>query len=366
MARKGTPKKQASAVSKAHAKLRAATATAKEAAQAKAAAKPHTIAVSGAAGRLGKLLVTALLQKGYHVIAIVRDDLAEWELRKHACNRVSESFCKAHPALFIVKDQLDNSDALAQKIAGATDFVHLAAKIDYSATLDEMIRANVAPTKVAAEACRKADARLIFISSTSVTRKDSATPINEEAAANPINNYGKSKSLAEDAVRQSTAAYVICRFPIIYGEGFTEGFSKVLSMAKSGKLQIIGTGNNKISFINASDAISAIEAVIANPLVRSGTFYFSGKAHTQKETYEIVAHALGVVAPARHVSKEFAIRALQLRNAALTLLGKKPPMTVENILTLADSREYDCRKARETFGWEPKVRLSKESLGPYL
>ena len=332
-----------------------------------APAKPaHTIAVSGAAGRLGKLLVTSLLQKGYRVIAIVRDDEGEWELRKHACNKVSESFCKAHPALFIVKDQLDDTDGLAQKIAGATDFVHLAAKIDYSATLDQMIKANADTTKVAAEACRNAEVRMVFISSTSVTRKDSPTPINEDAVANPINNYGKSKALAEDAVRQSTAAYVIMRFPILYGEGFTEGFSKVLSTAKSGKLQIIGTGNNRISFINAADAITAIEAVVANPLVRSGTFYFSGKAHTQKETYEIVAHALGVPAPKQHVSKEFAIRALQLRNATLGLLGKKPSMTVENILTLADSREYDCRKARETFGWEPKVRLSKESLKPYL
>jgi len=367
MAKKRAPKKQASAISRAHAALKTATATAKkEAAQAKATAKPHTIAVSGAAGRLGKLLVTSLLQKGYHVVAIVRDDEAEWELRKHACNKVSESFCKAHPALFIVKDQLDDADALAQKIAGVTDFVHLAAKIDYSASLDEMVKANVAPTKAAIDACRKTDARLVFISSTSVTRKDSPVPINEDAVATPINNYGKSKALAEEEVRQSTAAYVIMRFPIIYGEGFTEGFSKVLSMAKSGKLQIIGSGNNKISFLNAADAIAAIEAVVANPLVRSGTFYFSGKAHTQKETYEIVAHALGVPAPTKHVSKEFAIRALQLRNAALGLLGKKPSMTIENILTLADSREYDCRKARETFGWEPKVRLSKESLKPYL
>lgn len=344
--------------------------TVKTKAVAKAGAAPakptHTIAVSGSAGRLGRLLVTSLLKKGYRVIAIVRDDESEWELRKHACNRIGEKFCKANPALAIVKDGLDDAEALAQKIAGATDFVHLAAKIDYSATLDEMIKANTDTTKAAAQACRKAGARLVFVSSTSVTRKDSQTPINEDAVANPMNSYGRSKALAEDAVRQSTAAYVICRFPIIYGEGFAEGFSKVLSMAKSGKLQVIGAGNNKISFINADDAISAIEAVVANPLVRSGTFCFSGKAHTQKETYEIVARALGVPAPSKHVSKEFAIRSLQLRNAALGLLGKKPSTTVENILTLADSREYDCRKARETFGWEPKVGLSKESLKPYL
>ncbi len=324
------------------------------------------IAVSGAAGRLGRLLVSSLLQKGYSVIAIVRNDEAEWELRKHACNKVSEHFCKAHPALVIARDSLSDSGELARKIAGASDFVHLAAKIDYSASLDEMTKANTAPTKVAADACRKAGARLIFISSTSVTRKESATPINEDAAANPINNYGKSKALAEDAVRNSGAAYVICRFSIIYGEGFTEGFSKVLSMAKSGTLQIIGSGENRISFINVSDAISAIESVIRNPLVQEGTFCFSAKAQTQKEVYGIVCHALGVPAPTKHTSKELAIRALQLRNAAFKLIGRKTSMTVENILTLADNREFDCRRAREAFGWEPKVKLSKESLKPYL
>jgi len=331
-----------------------------------AAPAAHTIAISGAAGRLGKRLVASLLQKGYHVIAIVRDDEGEWELRRHACNKVSERFCKSNPALSIIKDQLDDADGLAQKIAGANDFVHLAAKIDYAASLDEMVKANTATTKAAAEACKKTGTRIIFISSTSVTRKDSPTPINEDSRVNPINNYGKSKALAEDAVRQSTAHHVIMRFPILYGEGFTEGFSKVLSMAKAGKLQIIGKGDNKISFINAEDAISAIEAVIANPLVQSGTYYFSGKPHTQKEVYEVVAHALGIPAPTKHTSKDFAIRALQIRNAALRLIGKKPSLTVENILTLADSREYDCRKAKETFGWEPKVKFGKESLKPYL
>ena len=326
----------------------------------------QAIAVSGAAGRLGKLLVSSLLHKGYRVIAIVRNDEAEWELRKHVCNKVSGLFCRAHPALAIVRDSLSDSDSLARKIAGATDFVHLAAKIDYTASLDEMIKANTTPTKIAAEACKKAGTRLIFISSTSVTRKESKEPINEDAAVNPINNYGKSKALAEEAVRSSGAAHVIVRFPILYGEGFTEGFSKVLSMAKEGKLQIIGSGNNKISFINVSDAISAIESIIKNPLVRQGTFYFSGKAHTQKEVYDIVAHALGVRAPTKHASKEFAIRGLQLRNAAFKLIGKKTSMTVENILTLSDNREFDCRKARETFGWEPKVKFSKESLKPYL
>ncbi len=136
--------------------------------------------------------------------------------------------------------------------------------------------------------------------------------------------------------------------------------------SKSGTLQIIGSGENRISFINVSDAISAIESVIRNPLVQEGTFCFSAKAQTQKEVYGIVCHALGVPAPTKHTSKELAIRALQLRNAAFKLIGRKTSMTVENILTLADNREFDCRRAREAFGWEPKVKLSKESLKPYL
>jgi UDP-glucose 4-epimerase len=300
------------------------------------------------------------------VIAVVRDDEGEWELRKYACNRIGDSFCKANPALAIVKDQLSDADGLAGKIAGATDLVHLAAKIDYSAPLSEMTKANTGPTRVAAEAARKAGARLVFVSSTSVTRRESARPIDEAAPANPINNYGKSKLQAEEAVRASGAAYVIMRFPIIYGEGFSEGFEKVLSMARRGELRIIGSGNNKVSFINVSDAVLAIAAVLACPQVHEGTFYFSGKAHTQKEIYGVVAHALGVPAPTRHVSKQLAVQGLRLRNAALGLVGRKPSLTPENLLTLADNREFDCRKAKETFGWEPKVRFSKESLGPYL
>jgi nucleoside-diphosphate-sugar epimerase len=283
------------------------------------------------------------------------------------CNNVSEHFCKAHPALAITKDSLSDPDALAKKISGATDFVHLAAKIDYTATLEEMEKANTEPTKVAAKACKKSGARLVFISSTSVTRAASAKPIDEETPTTPINNYGKSKLLAEAAIKQAGVPHVIARLgPAIYGPGFTEGFSKIVQMARTGNLALIGSGENRITFIHASDAISAIEAIIANPLVREGTFYFTGKPITQKHALDTLAGALGVFAPTKHVSKELAIRALQLRNAALTLLGRKTSMTVENILTLSDNREFDCTKARETFGWEPKVRLSKESLKPYL
>lgn len=324
------------------------------------------IVVTGAAGRLGRKLVLELMRKGYCCTAIVRDEQQAWDLRKHAYDALGEVYFQNKHRFEIAINDLSSYDELVPLFFGASDVVHLAASIDYHAPLSRMIARNVVPTRQVALACKIVQSRVILVSSTSVSRAESKRPITEADAPHPINAYGKSKVMAEDAVRESGPAHVIVRFPIIYGEGFTEGFSHVAKLARSGKLSIIGPGDNKISFINASDAVSALLSVISKQSVREGTFYFVGENLSQKRALEIACLAAGIAPPTRHTAKWFAVGALSLRNAALKLLGKRSSLSVENILTLCENREFDCSKAKATFGWAPKVKLGKESLKPYI
>ena len=324
----------------------------------------HRVAVTGAAGRVGRHLVLDFLSKGIAVVAIVRSEQSAWELRKFLSQRLAPKRWQGN--LFIVTDDLSNAVRLAQTIHGCSDLFHLAATIDYKLPLSKMMQLNTSPTRIAAFACRATGCRMIFMSSTSVVRKESSQPIDETTPSSPMNAYGKSKLLAELAVMKSGARYVIARFPIIYGEGFSEGFDKVIGMARKGKLMMIGNGENRISFIHIGDVVSAFESVYVRQGVDSGVFYFSGHALTQRKTYAILCSALGVPMPSSRLPKSFVIGALRARNTLYGLIGKKVSLSVENVRTLSDNREFDCGKARRTFGWEPKVEFGKESLAPYL
>jgi nucleoside-diphosphate-sugar epimerase len=298
-------------------------------------------------------------------VAITRDERQAWELRKFLFRALGEK--QYHRARFeTVADDLSDPRRLGRFFLGASDVIHLAATIDYGASLRSMINANAVPARNVAEACAATGSRMILMSSTSVARKSSALPITEDDAPSPANAYGKSKLLSEEAVRASGCAHVIARFPIIYGEGFSEGFSQVVKMAREGTLRIIGGGGNKISFINIADAVSAYDSVLAHREVDEGVFYFVGESLPQAECYGRICAALGVAPPKKRVSRWVAMALARARGVLHRLRGKKPALSAENIGTLADNREFSCQKARETFGWGPRVRLGKESLGPYL
>ncbi len=329
------------------------------------AGKTRPVAVTGAAGRIGRKLVKALLESGRKVIAIVRDDEGAWELQKIACNSVHEKYCRPHHELVIEKDPLVDPESVAALIKDASDVVHLGATVAYTAPLSKMVKATVRPVRVVAEACRMTGARMVYVSSTSVTRKESKDPINEDARPSPSNNYGKGKLLAEEAVLKAGIAHVIVRFPVIYGEGFSDGFTKVVQLLRQGRLFVIGDGSNRITFIHINDAVAALKAVLCHAEVREGTFIFSGGNITQTELYGVLAEAVGAPAPTRHVQKDFALLSLRAKTFALDVLGESPELSVENMLTLADNRVFDCTRAKNAFGFQPSVKLDVHSLAVY-
>jgi dTDP-4-dehydrorhamnose reductase len=89
--------------------------------------------------------------------------------------------------------------------------------VDYCETHeDEARRVNVEATINVAEACRKSDAKLIFLSTDYVF--DGKKKCYDEAdEPNPINVYGKTKLEAENVVKSAGIQYVISRPAVIYG-----------------------------------------------------------------------------------------------------------------------------------------------------
>jgi len=76
---------------------------------------------------------------------------------------------------------------------------------------------NVDGTKNIVEACKKINAKLLFIS-TDFVFDGKRGPYTETAVPNPINYYGKTKKEGEDIVKNSGLPYLVVRTTVLYGE----------------------------------------------------------------------------------------------------------------------------------------------------
>jgi dTDP-4-dehydrorhamnose reductase len=86
-----------------------------------------------------------------------------------------------------------------------------------------------------ARACRKADARLIYLSTDYVFDGTSQVPYSEEALPNPINVYGESKLQGEKAVQEAEANHLILRTAWLYGKhgkNFVDTILRLVSQQK--------------------------------------------------------------------------------------------------------------------------------------
>jgi len=104
---------------------------------------------------------------------------------------------------------------------------------------ESMWAVNYEATKSIAEVAGDLDIRLVFVS-TDIVHNGSNAPYTDDASANPINAYGKSKAAGEDAVLSICKRAIVTRTSLIYGlekiDRGTDGFKKTL--ASGGELTL--------------------------------------------------------------------------------------------------------------------------------
>jgi len=83
---------------------------------------------------------------------------------------------------------------------------------------------NFYGTEILAAICNQFGIRIIFLSTDNVFSGEDGN-YDEEAIANPINYYGETKRLAEEAVSNICENFVIARVALIYGMSITGGSS---------------------------------------------------------------------------------------------------------------------------------------------
>ncbi len=296
------------------------------------------ILITGATGRLGKSLVPALLEKGYELRILAKED------ETVAWNNVE-----------VVRGEISDFQALDKACKNIDTVMHLAGIIDYrNKQLTDKV--NYEGTRnVVNAALKNSVPRFIFMSSVSVYGKSKYLPMDENHPKNPQSCYGESKLLAENYVLASGLNCVVIRSPAIYGKDYLEGFSNILNAIKSGKMAVVGNGKNHIQFIHIDDCVQAFLLVLENKEA-NGVFNIAGPdVMTQEQIIALAAKIIGVDAPKKRISKSAAYMLARLEKIKSIVTKREPRLKPEFVSIISDDRYYDISRAKHILGFEPKV-----------
>lgn len=315
--------------------------------------------VTGGGGFLGQALCRALLARGHEVVSFSRS--------RHA----------ALDALGVRQLQGDLADRAAVLAAFAEGFdavLHNAAKAGTWGSFRSYFDANVTGTRNVIAACRAHGIdRLVHTSTPSVAHR--ATHPVEGASADEVPygegvkaHYAATKIIAERevlAANDGALATVALRPRLIWGPGDTQILPKLVARARSGRLRLVGGGDNRVdtTYIdNAAQAhVDALEHLRPGAACAGRAYFISnGEPWPLRDVLNGLLRAAG--APEVHASIPFgaayAIGAVCEGLWTMLPLRGDPPMTRFLAEQLATPHWYSMAPAARDFGYVPRISMA--------
>jgi dTDP-4-dehydrorhamnose reductase len=206
------------------------------------------ILITGANGFLGRTL-TDKLNKQYSVIPIARNSKNNNSIQ-----------CDISNSILLL-------DALNKYKPNV--IINCAAKVDFSSDNNfAQYQINALSPAIMASWCVENNAHLLQTSS-SIVNGNTATIFNTQSIEAPINYYGQTKLLADNAIKLSGCQYSIIRFGGIFGaNGPTHlGINNAINNAKIGIVPtVVGEGKALRNYIHVQDAANLLIYCIENQI----------------------------------------------------------------------------------------------------
>jgi dTDP-4-dehydrorhamnose reductase len=219
--------------------------------------------ITGANGQLGREFQKALKNFNYTMLALHREDLDITNLDK-----VKKTISQYNPDVILN--------------CASYNFVDKAEE-----DFDSAYNVNATGVRNLAFACKKKHILLVHFSTDYVfdgTKEDFYT---EEDSPNPINNYGKSKLLGEEFLKEESDNFLLFRVSWVFGEGKQNFFYKLLDWAKSRKvLKIV---YDQLSVPTYTGEIANITMFAINKGMR-GLYHLTNSGYASR--YEVARYFL--------------------------------------------------------------------------
>lgn len=299
---------------------------------------PHVL-VTGGSGFFGGVLKRRLLAEGFTCVNI--DLLADSD---------------QHPNLQSVQGDIRDT-ALLSRVFQENRFdgvIHCAAMLAHGKIDPQLLwTSNVDGTRNLAEACiHSGVGKLVFISTNCLWASNLGHPVKETETPNPIELYGQSKLMAEQALAQCAGKLdiVTLRCPTIIDSGRLGLLAILFEFMNDGNtIWVVGRGDNRYQFIYAQDLASA--CILALGHKGSDVFHVgSDRVKSLREVYEAVIRAAGSRSRVRSLPKWPALTAMKVAHKL-----KVSPLGPYHYQMIAEDFLFDTTKAQTLLGWKPSL-----------
>lgn len=332
--------------------------------------------ITGASGFIGGKIAERLLAEGRRVRVLARRPLPHLEAL----------------GAEVIPGDLDNREALRRGCLGTETVFHVAGRVGVWGSRREFFEVNVGGTRNVIAACRKANvSRLVYTSSPSVVYNggdlagiDESAPLCLQAPC----GYPTSKAAAEREVLAAhgpSLATVALRPHLVWGPGDKNVVPRVLALARTGKLKIIGSGRNKVDVTHISNVVDA-HLLAEGALLTGRTAPFHAPARPGASRASMPANGpggrayfitngepvilwdwinqllrgVGIPEITKHVPLPVAYAAGGLMEGLWRVLPLKgePPMTRFVAKEMATDHWFDISAARRDLAYHPLVTMA--------
>jgi nucleoside-diphosphate-sugar epimerase len=266
----------------------------------------------------------------------------------------------------LVTGDLTSPESAAALVAGADVVYHCAAKTSNWGAWSEYQVGNIQTTRRVVEACQnhREIRRLVHVSSIAVFGHPRVTgaKIADEAPLGQRlwlwDHYNRSKIAAEHAARQLGERATMIRPTCIYGPRDTSFIPRILRTLHRGGLWIIGSGDNQLNLVYATDAADA--AIRAGHEPRAGGEAYniaSGGGLTQRELLDLLCTAEDLPPVRRRIPSRIAHAYGFLCEVAghARRQPRPPAVTRHDLSVFTRPSHFASSKARAQLGWQPRI-----------
>lgn len=312
------------------------------------------VLITGGNGFVGRHLIPALQERGdtVRVLASPAGDTT-W-LTEH------------NVAIF--RGDIRSPDSLLAPMQGVDAVVHLVAATRKWGPLQDSYAVNVTGTENVCRAALKAGVhRLVHISTFTIYNMMIGRPVSEEDLLKPLDEpYSITKAqgdmLVQRLIREEHLPAVIVRLGALLGPGDSRNFGRMADRVRAGKGIIVGSGNNRLSFVYITDVVQGLLLALDSEQAEGKIYNISNdQPLTQAQYLAAIAQEVGVATPRVHVPYHALYAAAYVAERLATLSGYRipPVITRHGIKIMGDDNRLSIDKARRELGYVPQVPVQE-------